>query len=125
MKTVFALMLLCLLLVGLTFPPPTHAVFWVDELMSCTNAYVESADQINFLRDTSQITEQEWRDLHDFIGDNYTGCLSIVQPTIEPDFCAAAQSAEAHCDAQFGGYGLESFDEYMQCRAKSGIDSCQ
>jgi len=126
MKSRISIAVLFLLAAFASSPPKTQAVWWVDELGDCTDNYVQDAHDINDLYDTYQITEEDWRYLHDVIWHTYTGCLSPIHPPQQqPDFCDDARIAQANCDAQFADLGLEASASRMECRAKSGIDYCQ
>lgn len=115
------LMLFVLLSVGA--PTTTRATFWVDELGDCAGGFSEYATWVN-----ENFTDPNTKNglIFSYYSGTYLPCLSpITVPTQEPDFCAAARDARDICNAQLGGLGLDGWQAYSACIAKSGISLCE
>lgn len=92
MKTLFSITLLSLLLLATyaSAPPRTHAITWVDSLMTCTGNYIDRRNGAwtTWNNSSQGPADQSQRDYSlDVAFNNYQGCNSVVNvPYMEPDF---------------------------------------
>ena len=124
------LLFLLLLVVFASSPPKTQAVWWVDELGDCSSSFVDTSNgDCNTPYHLGLLTETERNQCLDNKLDVLESCLTpIYVPSMEPDFCDAARLANQDCVTQSQNLDPEDpniWSFYMECRQKSGIDSCQ